>query len=250
MTWPQFPARFTPAWSQTYRALCSLTRPFPKGTPLLADAEQVLKYIPDYGKGVLHLVRFRHQVIDVSAKRQEDGPYWRLKVLNLNNRTVLSLCYDAAVVSNGRYNKIYEPSIPGIDDWKRLDPRSVLHSKRFRDAKEFEAKKVVIVGFSSSGSSGVDVDNVVAPLSAQTLLISQKSSVGVFPGAKSFEQGKVILPPIIELNAKRRSVLFANEHEESSVDCIIFWTGYDYEYPFLSGVRGFGPGRSDGNTLT
>ncbi|EJP61801.1 flavin dependent monooxygenase [Beauveria bassiana ARSEF 2860] len=146
MTWPQFPARFTPAWSQTYRALCSLTRPFPKGTPLLADAEQVLKYIPDYGKGVLHLVRFRHQVIDVSAKRQEDGPYWRLKVLNLNNRTVLSLCYDAAVVSNGRYNKIYEPSIPGIDDWKRLDPRSVLHSKRFRDAKEFEAKHIFHVG--------------------------------------------------------------------------------------------------------
>lgn len=108
----------------------------------------------------------------------------------------------------------------------------------------------MIVGFSSSGSYGVDVANVVAPLSAQPLLISQKSSVGVFPGAKSFEQGKVILPPIIELNAKRRSVLFANEHEESSVDCIIFCTGYDYEYPFLSGVRGLGGSGQAAATVT
>lgn len=34
------------------------------------------------------------------------------------------------------------------------------------------------------------------------------------------------------------------------MDCIVFCTGYDYENTFLSGVRGFGPGRADGNTLT
>lgn len=105
----------------------------------------------------------------------------------------------------------------------------------------------MIVGFSSSG---VDVANAVSSLCATPLLISQKSSAGVSPGAKCFEQDRVILPPIVEVNADKRSVLFANGHEESAVDSIIFCTGFDYEYPFLSGVRGFGPGHSNGNTLT
>ena len=113
-------------------------RPFPEGTPLLADAGQVLKYIQNYGKGVLHLVRYRHQVTDVSAELQEDGPYWRLRVHNLDSQTVIDYCYDAVIVTNGRYNKIYEPRIPGIEYWKRLDPQSVLHSKFFRDPKDFQ----------------------------------------------------------------------------------------------------------------
>lgn len=103
--------------------------PFPEGTPLLAGAGQVLKYIQDYGKGVLHLVKYRHQVTDVSPKLQEDEPCWRLRVHNLDSQTVLDHYYDAVIVANGRYNKIYEPSIRAIDHWKRMDPQSILHSK-------------------------------------------------------------------------------------------------------------------------
>ncbi len=77
-------------------------RPFPEGMPLLADAGQVLKYRQDYGEGGLHLVRYRHQVTDVSAELQEDRPYWRLRVHNLDSQTVLDYCYDAVIVANGR----------------------------------------------------------------------------------------------------------------------------------------------------
>lgn len=59
-----------------------------------------------------------------------------------------------------------------------------------------------------------------------------------------------MLPEIIEFRFGSRSVIFANGKEESEVDYVIFCTGYDYDYPFLSSLSGFQGDDADGNTNT
>lgn len=49
---------------------------------------------------------------------------------------------------------------------------------------------------------------------------------------------------------EQRSVIFANGKEERDIDSIVFCTGYEYEYPFLSRLPGFEGGNGGGNVST
>lgn len=108
-------------------------------------------------------------------------------------------------------------------------------------------KKVLIIGFSSSG---VNTANAIEPVCAKPLLISQKSGDGLSPGSKGFQEGRFLLPPVIEFNAEDKTVLFADNTMESGIDYVLFCTGYEYEYPFLSSLPGFELGGGEGNTKT
>ncbi|KAI1132327.1 hypothetical protein F5Y10DRAFT_294077 [Nemania abortiva] len=221
-------------------------KPFPPDVPLLPDAEQVLRYLRAYAEDVIpHIqLKLRHEVIDT---RPMPPSNWVLKVRDLETETLVEEVYDAVVVANGRYNKPYEPTIPGLYAWKQRYPDTVLHSKYFRDAKRFKDKKVLIIGFSSSG---VDLANAIEPLCSKPLLICQKSADGLSPGSKGFAEGRTVLPSIIGFNAEDRSVLFSNGVEELGIDNVLLCTGYEYEYPFLSSLPGFENGRGDGNDQT
>ncbi|WVO12412.1 hypothetical protein L204_100011 [Cryptococcus depauperatus] len=224
-------------------------RPFPDSDPLLPDAGLVLEYLRDYASEVLPHVhmRFGHRVVAVTPAVTNECTHWTMVVEDVNTGSIIRESYDAVVVANGRYNKPYMPDVHGLDNWKQSYPDSVMHSKFYRDAKMFKDKKVVIVGFSSSG---VDIANAIEPVCSKPLLISQNSTNGLSPGSKGFQEGKTMLPGIIEFDSRRKAIRFADGREETEVDYIIFCTGYDYDYPFLSSLPGFEKGNGDGNIRT
>ncbi|KAJ8128131.1 hypothetical protein O1611_g5507 [Lasiodiplodia mahajangana] len=230
-------------------------QPFAPNVPLLPNDSQVLEYLRAYAEDVIpnvHL-RLRHQVLDVSPLPTKK---WRLKFNDLDADTVHEEIYDAVLIANGRYNKPYEPALPGLDRWKERYPNTVLHSKFYRNERIFRDKlektnsaeqKVLIIGFSASG---VDVANGIEPFCAKPLLICQNSRDGLSPGSQGFAERRAIFPSIVEFDISDRSVLFSNGKRETGLDYILLCTGYEYEYPFLSGLPGFEGGKGDGNTRT
>jgi hypothetical protein len=103
------------------------------------------------------------------------------------------------------------------------------------------------VGYSSSG---VDIARQIESRCKEPLLIPQKSAAGLSPGSLGFAEGKAMLLSIISFDKENQSVMFANGKEEKNVDKVVFCTGYNFEYPFLSGLPEFEGGKGDGNTET
>lgn len=116
------------------------SEPFPPDTPLLPGTETTLQYLQNYAKPVAHLVKLRHQVMDVFPFQESDQTRWRMKICNLEEEKFLQEEYDAVVVANERYNKPYIPHITGMDAWKKADPKSLIHSKGYRDTRPFKDK--------------------------------------------------------------------------------------------------------------
>lgn len=114
---------------------------FPADTPLLPDATHVLDYLKEYANEVLHLIQFRHQVLDVvhvDAGACEGQRKWQLEVLDLGTDCERREVFDAVLVASGRYNEPYIPDIIGLGDWMRNRPGSVIHSKSFRSVDIFK----------------------------------------------------------------------------------------------------------------
>lgn len=117
-------------------------RPFPKDDPLLPDAGHVLDYLRGYAEDMCPQVdlKLRHEVKDVGRSDEDNNKEWVLRIQNLDMDQTIKEYYDAVVIANGRYNKAYEPSVPGLDSWKRAYPDSVFHSKFYRNARKFKNK--------------------------------------------------------------------------------------------------------------
>ncbi|KAH9209875.1 putative flavin dependent monooxygenase [Leptodontidium sp. 2 PMI_412] len=190
--------------------------PFPDDCALMADADAVLKYLRLYANDVSQYTNFHTQVLDVRSEVVDSKSQWQVKLIHLESGQEESRAFDAVVVANER-------------------------------AEKFEKKKVVLVGFSSSG---VDIALKIESVCSSPLIISQKSAAGLSPGSLGFAEGKIMVPEIISINAATRTVLFVNGREEGNVDNIIFCTGYDYDYPFLKSIPGFEQGNKQGKAQT
>jgi hypothetical protein len=72
----------------------------------------------------------------------------------------------------------------------------------------------------------------MAPICKPPLLISSRSPAPSSPNLPS-DHSPLYLPEIAAFNPDTHTIVFANNHTESSIDHIIFCTGYLYSFPFL-----------------
>lgn len=112
------------------------------------------------------------------------------------------------------------PPIPGIDKF----PGRVMHSHEYRYPEGFEGKKVVLLG---AAASGVDI-SIDLRNSAQAVYLSHHG-----------KQFKCKLPDILEQHQDIKEVfadgkVLFQDGQTRQADCIIFCTGYNFSFPFLT----------------
>jgi cation diffusion facilitator CzcD-associated flavoprotein CzcO len=207
---------------------------FPDSSQLFPKHETVQKYLKDYAKDVLHMIRFGVQVINVELRHNEVeesyGTTWSVECLDLRTGRKTQETYDAVIVASGHYNVPYIPDIRGLQTWDATFSESITHSKYYRNPEPFNGKKVVIVG---NSASGLDISSQIVHTCKKPLLLSQRSESYL---AASFSDHPDIkhVPQITNFDPTNRSIIFADGSEEQEVDRIIFCTGYLYSMPFLS----------------
>lgn len=196
--------------------------PFPQGTEKFPFRTDVLKYLQDYSTTIGPVNEF----LSTRVERVEKlGDLWKVDLVNVHSGETKTKSYDAVVVANGHFDVPYFPQVPGLDEWKQKDPRSVSHAKFYDSPAKYKDKTILIIGAYSSGSD----------IAIQTSLTAKKVYVSC-DGATvldKIENPYIELIPIIDsYDVNKRSVSFGDKCI-SGIDEILFCTGYLYSLPFL-----------------
>ncbi|XP_060517272.1 senecionine N-oxygenase-like [Cylas formicarius] len=99
--------------------------------------------------------------------------------------------------------------------------RSV-HSHSYRRPDDYKGKRVLVVG---AGPSGVDISRILSDVAERVFLSLDGVSFAKI-GASVVQK-----PLVVKLEGDR--ALFSDESQET-IDDIIYCTGYQYSYPFLT----------------
>ncbi|XP_024032032.1 probable indole-3-pyruvate monooxygenase YUCCA10 [Morus notabilis] len=148
------------------KQICQLPNvPFPPSFPTYVPRELFLDYLNDY--------KTRFQIHPLYGRTVESAAYdaasekWIVKARNNNSRDMVEESYSGRllVVATGETAHPFVPAnIHGLEGFGG----EVLHSTEYKTGKEFEGKRVLVVG---SGNSGMEIALDLADHGANTSII-------------------------------------------------------------------------------
>lgn len=201
-----------------------------RNNQLYPSRDSTLQYLESYASEVRHLVKFQTQVVNVLRKITNGRDSWQLRYRCLRSGRMDTRTYDAIVVASGHYSTPFLPEIQGIGQWNHDYPETISHSKQFQRPQDFKDKRVLVVGYSASGS---EISAQIASYCKPPVMASVRSD----PPFDPMPSSTIYVPEIEEFLSSadhNRAVRFSNGHIETDIDAIVFCTGYFYSYPFLS----------------
>ncbi|KAL8711452.1 MAG: hypothetical protein Q9220_004110 [cf. Caloplaca sp. 1 TL-2023] len=202
--------------------------------PLFAGHESVLRYLSRYADSVRHLVHFHTQVYDVKQEMADGRDRWLVCTKDLLSGKVSEKFYDAVVVASGHHYVPIVPEIRGIREWNKTYPGTISHSKYYRTPVSFRDKKVVVVG---NSASGLDIAAQISTVSKHPIINSTRSHNPEYHNKAGWKQEAPEIEEFLPSSEGFQAVRFANGRVESSIEAIIFCTGYFYSFPFLSSIK-------------
>jgi hypothetical protein len=118
------------------------------------------------------------------------------------------------------------PRVNGLDEYIRLFPGRVVHSKSYRNAAPFRDKRVLVIGNSASGH---DI----------TTALVQSARLPVYQSRRSRSRWDGDTPPpgiewkpVVEKYLRTGEVVFEDDSILSDIDVVIYCTGYKASFPF------------------
>ncbi|KAJ7066441.1 FAD/NAD(P)-binding domain-containing protein [Mycena amicta] len=157
--------------------------------------------------------------------------------------------FDAVVVATGIFNGPNIPKIPGLVDWQKKYPDSILHSREYRRPERFANHSVLVVG---AGPSATGIAADLNPFVQHNYLSWRRSERSNTPAVflNLLPQGVEVVVGIQRFHPYNRTIELADGTFLSDIDEIIFSTGYQYTFPFLpqyhnSSIKGNEEGPKD-----
>ncbi|KAK7067551.1 hypothetical protein SK128_028187 [Halocaridina rubra] len=197
--------------------------PFPTGGDSFLHHTKIVQYLKDYAEhfNLFQYIQFEHYVENVEPIPQEEGfPHWAVTVKDLKEGTTIITVCQAVIVCNGHYSVPRIPKLPFIEDFQGRQ----MHSHDYRDSSPFKGANVLVLG---SGASGLDISLEISTVANKVMLSHNLPSPN---------QSK--LPPNVTQVKGADSAYPKGFHlvDGTSVeaDFILYCTGYEYSFPFLS----------------
>ncbi|XP_046356593.2 flavin-containing monooxygenase FMO GS-OX4-like [Haliotis rufescens] len=197
---------------------------FPEGLPSFVPHETVLQYIQDYAEhfNIAGRIKFKTQIERVNPVKGDNSEAVRWEVtysdvVHRENRT--TELFDAVMVCIG---KSMNPRMPDQPGQHRFEGQ-IMHSCCYREPEPFRNQAVVCLG---AQMSGLDLAVEISSVADKVFLSHNKDKLTTVLPANVIEvQG------IKSFNS--HSVVFLDGLEQP-VDSVIFCTGYENSYPFLT----------------
>lgn len=237
-------------------------------SPTFKRASEVARYVQSYADrfGVRERFQFNQEVVSVVNVPPSSPPThkdvfdrwdtkWRVTTRSPSGDHSTQT-YDAVVVCNGHHTT---PSIPHFRDGADLSvataafPGNALHSVQYDRPDAFAHQSVAIVG---AGSSAIDIANELRGVASRLHIVTHHPE----ENAHSSGEGQRIMKEIHKFDDENDAVghgttTMVNGSIESfdrdghltfhdgsrtdvPIDAVIFCTGYQYHFPFLSGTSG------------
>jgi thioredoxin reductase len=194
--------------------------PYPQQHKSYLSQEEVLDYMRSYAKEfqIEPHVKFYKRVVEIAPRNH----VWSVEVEDVRSKQKEIVRYDGVIVCNGHYSSPFVPKIAGADSFAG----SMKHSHDYRTRDCYKDKRVLVLG---AGPSGLDISQQIHTVAAKVFL-SHKSRT-----ALSVVEGLRQKPLVIKLDGNRA---FFEDGTSEEVDDVLFCTGYNYSFPFLSGACG------------
>lgn len=200
--------------------MCYPNEPFPENEESFVSAEVVLRYyqsfadkhnLRDYIKFECNVVRVRPLLDDL----------WEVIVKNLPNGSFETHVFDAILICNGHFHSSFTPDYKGRELFKGKQ----IHSHEYRKPDHFKDENILVIG---GNYSAVDIVQQTAEFSKS---VSWSHHLKYKPDTKAFG-GNVNQRPDVK-TIRENSVEFI-DGSISRFASIIYCTGYQYKFPFLS----------------
>ncbi|CAO1382341.1 unnamed protein product [Diamesa hyperborea] len=199
--------------------MCYPDFPYPEQEKSYIPHKDVYDYLNLYADtfNVRECVKFEHHVLRV---RPLNDDTWEVIVKNLRADKYETYILDLILICNGHYQTTELPKYEGSELFKGRQ----MHSHDYRNAESFKDQSVLIIG---AGPSGVDITKEVCH-SAKRVTLSHHLNKEI---KSNFLDNVDQKPDIQEIT--ENGVIF-NNGEKVKYSAIIFCTGYQYTFPFLS----------------
>ncbi|XP_041458803.1 flavin-containing monooxygenase FMO GS-OX-like 2 [Lytechinus variegatus] len=199
--------------------------PFDSSLPSFVKHTDMLRYLEQYAShfDLLKYIQFNtlvESVRPVKPSGDTKSITWEVRVRNLENQESGSTTshYDAVMVCNGHYAQPKIPQMDGLDTFSG----QILHSHNYRHPESYKDQSVLIIG---AGASGIDIALDLSPHARQVYLSHWKPRLKtpIPSNIKEVQAVKSICKTEVE---------FLDGHKDS-FDCILFCSGYYYDFSFL-----------------
>lgn len=194
--------------------------PFPEKGNSFLPHEKVRNYLERYCDHfeLRDVIKFKHKVMHVEPI--EGSSSWIVSVKCLSSGLVRTGTYDAVLVCIGHFSVPSYPNIKNIEQFQGLQ----IHSHDYRTPRHFKGMVVVVLG---AGLSGTDISLEVAAQASKVYLSHNKPTLPSLPDNIAQVSG------IIECIGSH-GFLLKDGRKLQQVDALLYCTGYEYTFPFLS----------------
>uniref|UniRef100_A0A1I8P925 Flavin-containing monooxygenase n=1 Tax=Stomoxys calcitrans TaxID=35570 RepID=A0A1I8P925_STOCA len=162
-------------------------------------------------------IKFQHEVIRVLPRT---NGRWEVHVKNRLTGKCFVEMFDRIFVCNGHYTKPQYPRIEGMEIYQGCS----IHSHLYREPYKFEGEDVLIIG---AGPSGMDLTNQISKTAKRVFL-----SHHLKEAPRTDFMPRVTQKPDVQRFTESGAIFKDGSQETFSF--VIFCTGYQYSFPFLS----------------
>ncbi|ORE05406.1 FAD/NAD(P)-binding domain-containing protein [Rhizopus microsporus var. microsporus] len=230
---------------------------WPKGTPWFTTHEKILEYLQLYSAHFKldEITEFNTSVEKLTELPNQSG--WKVltKTAHLDqesNKVEIvwkEETFDAVVVATGHYHAQYVPDFPGLSEWRKKWPSSVIHSKEYREPDSFKDKTVLLIG---NGTSALDIARDIRKHAKKIYNSVRESKHGYDERYQKLREEVAKLVPKnvqrvgeirrfrqdrLEDSVQSAVVELVDGTEITDIDYIIVCTGYLFSFHFLEDLH-------------
>lgn len=204
--------------------MCYPSEPFPANNCSFVSSAVVHDYYQSFADKyrLRDHIKFLHQVIRVRPLTRDYLTGWEVIVRNVKDDKYDTLTFDAVLICNGHFHSGFIPTYEGA----KLFKGKQIHSHEYRRPEVFADQSVLIVG---GNFSAVDIVQQIA-LHAKSVTWSHH--LNTQPDIREFGGNVIQKPDVMKL--RECDVVFVDNSISQQFDTIIYCTGYELKFPFLS----------------
>ena len=197
----------------------SFDQHFGKPIPSYPPREVLADYMLGRAKAanVRKQIRFNTQVKFVQYSKRSGK--FNVRSTNLKRNKDRNERFDHVVVATGHFSVPNMPTFKGVDRF----PGRIMHAHDFRDAREFEGKRLLVIGASYSAE---DIALQCLKYGAKTVTCTYRTGPMGFKWPDGIEE----LPLLTKFNG---STAHFKDGSTREIDAAIYCTGYLHHFPFL-----------------
>lgn len=180
----------------------------------------VLKYLEDYAKhfNILPYISFSTRL----EKLQRYNNQWKVVIKRLEDSQFETHYYDIVIIGTGRHSFPHYPPLESISKFNG----NIIHSHDYRHRESFHGKRIAVIG---GGPSGFDLVIELSTVASFIIFVNR--------GPNQFEnlpinieqlQGEIV--DEFDENLIRIQMKQSGELKQFLIDCIIFATGYQFDF--------------------